>query len=121
MEKVNFTVHAPINSGMGTAFMGSMSHGLIPVGYVDLPPHEECSVTTEKWDVDSITECIAKASRKSTEWCETASIRVISLYDEICGIRSLRVKLEEAFSIGHITKIRGRSARASDIGRKLIP
>lgn len=112
LRNVNFTVHAPINSGMGTAFMGSLGHGFIPTGYVDLPPHEDCSVLTDHWDVDSITDCITRASRMPATWCEAAHGKVIQLYREICGTESLRAKLKEAFSAEHVEKIRSRKKEA---------
>jgi len=50
MEKVVFTVHAPINTGLGTAFMGSMLIGLIPVGYVDLEEGLDFPILTDNVD-----------------------------------------------------------------------
>jgi hypothetical protein len=108
LKKVNFTVHVPINSGMGTAFMGSLAHGFIPSGYVDLPPHGDCSVVTDNWDVDSIMDCITRASRMPADWCEVAHGKVIDLYQEICGTESLRTKLREAFSDEHTSQLRAR-------------
>jgi hypothetical protein len=106
LQKVNFSVHAPINSGMGTAFMGSLAHGFIPAGYVDLPPCEDCSVVTDDWSVESIAACITRASEMTEEWCKDAHVRTIAFYQAICGTESLRTKLKEAFSDAHTSQLR---------------
>lgn len=106
LRKINFTVHAPINSGMGTAFMGSLAHGFIPVGYIDLPPHGDSSVTVEDWSVDSITACITRASEKSAGWCRQAAESATKLHEEICGTTSLRTQFEAVFSDSHITALK---------------
>jgi hypothetical protein len=36
MKWINYNVSAPIDTGTGTAFVGSLGLGLIPVGYVDI-------------------------------------------------------------------------------------
>ena len=112
LREINFTIHAPINSGIGTAFMGSLAHGYIPVGYVDLPPHGDCSVNRENWSVDSITDCITEAGEKSSDWCRAAHKQVLTLYNEICGTESLRAKLEEAFSDPHVDAVKRKKLEA---------
>lgn len=91
---MNFTVHAPINIGMGTAFMATMGVGMIPVGYVDVPePVGESAVLVDTWQVDALVDCIKEASQKSPKWCQDASVLSIEKYNEHCEPN----KVEENF------------------------
>lgn len=73
LRNTNFSVHAPINIGMGTAFMASMGSGLIPVGYVDLADPGECAVLCDSWHVPDLVACIRRAADKPEDWCRQAS------------------------------------------------
>jgi hypothetical protein len=108
LQKISFSVHAPINTGLGTAFMGTMGLGLIPVGYVDLAENAECTVLTDHWDVDSIANCISQASEKSIEWCVNASTQITKEYECLCGTESLRSKFKELFSDENVHALRQR-------------
>lgn len=108
LQKVSFSVHAPINTGLGTAFMGTMGLGLIPVGYVDLAENAECTVLTDHWDVDSIANCISEASEKSVEWCVNASTQITKEYERLCGTESLQSKFKELFSDENVHSLRQR-------------
>ena len=84
IRTVNFTVHAPCNFGIGTAFMGSLGVGFIPVGYVDYYGPENSCVLTDSWQVDSIIDCIRSASMMSPEWCASASAQSKDFYEANC-------------------------------------
>jgi hypothetical protein len=90
--KTNFTIHAPINIGCGTAFMGSVGTGLIPVGYVDINPKTDCCVLSESPEIEALRNCVIAASQKSPEWCQAASQFAIEYYRETWGIESFRQK-----------------------------
>lgn len=98
MKRCNFSVHAPINIGMGTAFMATLGNGIIPVGYVDVHNPDEDSVLTESWQVEDLIPCIRAASEKSTEWCEEASKRTRKRYDTYCDPDEVRRKQTVMFS-----------------------
>jgi len=108
MRRINFSIHAPINCGMGTAFMGTLGLGLIPVGYVDLNDDPECTVLCQDWDVDSLVGCIERAANKDEEWCKTASRRIVAVYDELCGTESIRSRFKELFSDANLERIKAR-------------
>ena len=94
LRQMNFTVHAPINIGMDTAFMATMGVGMIPVGYVDVPePVGESAVLVDTWQVDALVDCIKEASQKSPKWCQDASVLSIEKYNEHCEPN----KVEENF------------------------
>ncbi len=99
IKKINFTIHAPINTGIGTAFMGSMGAGFIPVGYVDLVAPKESCVLTDSWDIDSLVECVRKASNKTPDWCKKASELTIKNYNENWTIESFRNKFNDLIKI----------------------
>lgn len=84
LKKTNFSVHAPINIGMGTAFMGTLGEGMIPVGYVDVVDPGESAVLTDDWAVSSISDCVREASEKSADWCASASKLTLDKYNEFC-------------------------------------
>jgi hypothetical protein len=95
--RTNFTVHAPINIGMGTAFMATMGAGLIPVGYVDLADPGESAVLTDSWLVDSLVECIRRANSKPAEWCRVASGLTRDKYDEHCDPAQVEKNFRKMF------------------------
>lgn len=121
MRRISFSVHAPINTGMGTAFMGTMGLGLIPVGYVDLEDDPECTVLTSNWDVESIAACIRRAAGKDATWCENASSKIIRVHEKICGTASLRASFNQLFSDGNVTAVRQRRNAASVQNRPIEP
>jgi hypothetical protein len=73
LRRVNFTITAPIDTGIGTAFLGSLGIGLIPIGYADMPCTPDNSHLTDSWDVDSLVRNVREASRMPVEWCQKAS------------------------------------------------
>jgi glycosyltransferase involved in cell wall biosynthesis len=82
LSKINFTVHAPINTGLGTAFTGSMGSGLIPVGYIDIPSNPSWNILTDIVSVEALEECIQIAQKKDLEWCVYASHKAIEYFNE---------------------------------------
>jgi glycosyltransferase involved in cell wall biosynthesis len=113
MRRINFSVHAPINSGMGTAFMGTMGLGLIPVGYVDIEDDPECTVLSQDWDLESIVACIRRAAGKDAHWCELASSGIIKAHNRMCGTSALRVSFKMIFSDENIAAVRQRKIHLS--------
>jgi glycosyltransferase involved in cell wall biosynthesis len=97
LTQTNFSVHAPMNIGIGTAFMASMGSGLIPVGYVDLADPGECAVLTDSWQVDSLVECIRRASSMPTEWCRAASGLAREYYAKHCDPAQVERNFKEMF------------------------
>lgn len=95
LQKINFTIHAPINTGTGTAFIGSMGVGLIPVGYIDLiAPNDSC-VLTDSWQIDDLVKCVKEASSKSPEWCKNASELTVKNHQENWSVEIFRNKFNE--------------------------
>lgn len=68
-----FTVTAPIDTGPGTAFLGSMGTGLIPVGYSDIEASDGESVLVDSWHVEAIQRAVRAASERAPDWCAAAS------------------------------------------------
>jgi hypothetical protein len=97
LMRTNFTLHAPISSGLGTAFTASMGTGLIPVGYVDLQDAENGAVLTNSWQVDSLVECIRRASSMPTEWCRAASGLAREYYAKHCDPAQVERNFKEMF------------------------
>lgn len=95
LTKINFTIHAPINTGTGTAFNGSMGSGFIPVGYIDLIAPRESCVLTDSWQIDDLVKCVKEASSKSPEWCKNAAELTIKNFEENWSIESFRKKFNE--------------------------
>ncbi len=95
VKKINFTIHAPINTGIGTAFMGSMSCGFIPVGYIDLIAPPNSCIISNSWDIDSMIQCIKEASGKSAEWCKNASELTKKNSQENWSVEKFRSKFNE--------------------------
>lgn len=81
LSEINFTISAPINTGPGTAFIGSMGLGLIPVGYVDIEGESDDSCLTEEYSIESLVGIIMEASKKNKEWCQNASQLNIQKYE----------------------------------------
>jgi hypothetical protein len=73
LKRVNFTITAPIDTGIGTAFLGSLGIGLIPVGYADMPCSPANSHLANSWQIESLVSNVREASRMPVEWCQQAS------------------------------------------------
>jgi glycosyltransferase involved in cell wall biosynthesis len=97
LQRTNFTVHAPINTGLGTAFSATLGAGLIPVGYVDLPEPYDHVVLADSWSVDSIVECIRDASARSSIWCEEASKEAVQRYKKHCDPETVEKNFRAMF------------------------
>ncbi|KAA3617050.1 MAG: hypothetical protein D8M58_04360 [Calditrichaeota bacterium] len=95
IRRTNFTIHAPINTGIGTAFLGSMGLGLIPVGYIDLIAPKESCVLSDSWDSESLSETIREASQKSTKWCKNAYILTLKNINENWSVENFRKRFRE--------------------------
>jgi len=80
LRKINFTISAPIDTGPGTAFLGSMGIGLIPVGYVDIEADDTESVRTDSYSIEAIMDAANRASEKSAEWCRLASQKTLERF-----------------------------------------
>lgn len=80
LERANFTVGAPIDTGPGTAMLGTLGIGLIPVGYIDIDASDGNSVLADNFSVESLVECTKRASEKPPEWCEQASASMLSRF-----------------------------------------
>lgn len=97
LVQMNFSVHAPINIGIGTAFMATMGAGLIPVGYVDLPDSNEGSVLSNSWQVDNLVKSIRMAADKSADWCRNASRLAREKYAKHCDPVQVENNFREMF------------------------
>ena len=73
LKRINFTITAPIDTGIGTAFLGSIGIGLIPVGYADMPCTPANSHLANSWQVESLVANVKEASQMAVEWCQQAS------------------------------------------------
>jgi glycosyltransferase involved in cell wall biosynthesis len=98
VKKTNFTVHAPINIGMGTCFMATLGSGMIPVGYIDLVDPGEGAVLIDSWQVEDLKETISRASQKSESWCRKASSLARERYQNFCEPEEVRLKMKEMFA-----------------------
>lgn len=83
LRRINFTISAPINIGPGTAFLGSMGLGLIPVGYVDIEAGETNSVLVDSYSIEALMDCAERASRKSAAWCRQASQETLDRFGRL--------------------------------------
>lgn len=99
INKINFTIHAPINTGIGTAFIGSLGVGLIPVGYIDIEDKHEFCVLSDQWDIESLSNCILEASKKSPEWCKSASNMAINVYNSNWSVESFQIRFRELIKL----------------------
>lgn len=95
--RTNFTVHAPINTGTGTAFSASFGSGLIPVGYTDVPDPSEYDVLADSWHVDALVECIQRAADKPADWCRKASRLARAKYAKHCDPVQVENNFREMF------------------------
>ena len=98
LKHTNYSVHAPINIGMGTAFMATMGAGMIPVGFVDVSDPGESAVLTNSWQIEDLVECIRRASQMSPEWCKNASRLTIAKYRENCDPEQVERNFVRMFS-----------------------
>ena len=99
MHKINFTIHAPINTGLGTAFAGSLGVGLIPVGYVDIMKDEEWNILCDNPTVDELVVCIQKAIGKDYVWYKNAAEKTIRFYNEYWTPTNFSNKFNELISL----------------------
>lgn len=83
LERVNFTFGAPIDTGPGTAMLGTLGLGLIPVGYIDIDASESESVLGDDFTVESLVDCAVRASEKPAEWCEQASASIMRRFGKL--------------------------------------
>ena len=97
VKRSNFSVHAPINIGMGTAFMATLGVGMIPVGYIDVADPEDGAVLTDSWQVEDLRKCVLEASEKSSEWCEQASQLARERYQTFCEPDQVRANFVKMF------------------------
>jgi glycosyltransferase involved in cell wall biosynthesis len=88
LKKINFTIGAPMDTGPGTALLGSMGLGLIPVGYIDIEAEESNSVLTNYCSIESLTDSIRQASEKSAAWCREASRQTLDRFQRLHDPRS---------------------------------
>jgi len=95
MKRILFTIHAPINTGLGTAFMGSMLLGLIPVGYVDLEEGLYFAVLSDSWQIDDLAKVVKEASQKSPEWCKEAAKKTIEYSEANWSVENFSKKMNE--------------------------
>ena len=81
--RANFTLSAPIDTGCGTAFLGSMGLGLVPVGYADIEAGPSESVLAVSASIDALREAVRCASTQSVEWCREASRLTLARYHRL--------------------------------------
>ena len=84
MNTISFTIHAGINSGLGTAFSASLAAGMIPVGYVDYSGNSDHCILSDSWDVDALSNCIKGAANSSRAWRKVASDASRQFYEANC-------------------------------------
>ena len=83
LKKINFTISAPMDSGPGTALLGSLGIGLIPVGYIDIEAEESNSVLTDSCTIEAIMDSARRASEKSAAWCREASRQTLERFQRL--------------------------------------
>lgn len=83
LSRINFTFGAPIDTGPGTAMLGTFGLGLIPVGYIDIEGCAEDSVLTEECSIESLMDCAQRASEKSASWCRSASAATLTRFAKL--------------------------------------
>ena len=84
MNSISFTLHAPIDAGIGTAFSASLAAGMIPVGYVDYSGNSDHCILSDSWDVDDLSNCIKRAANSSRAWRKVASDASRQFYEANC-------------------------------------
>jgi len=95
LKRTNYTIHACYHLGIGTAFMGSMATGLIPVGSLDLLPDNDWNIIVDSWDVVDLVKVIKEASQKSPEWCKQAAVKTIAYSKENWSVEHFSKKMDE--------------------------
>jgi len=93
---------------MGTAFMGTLGVGMIPVGYIDIHEPEGNEVLCDDWDVDSLKDAITEASGMSEEWCKDASQQNIIRYKKYCEPSQVEENFITMFSNENVKKALSR-------------
>jgi hypothetical protein len=83
LSRINFTVNAPIDTGPGTAMIGSIGLGLIPAGYIDIEGNSEDSCLAEDYSIETLVRTFKAASSKDAAWCERASKLNIEKYEKL--------------------------------------
>ncbi len=83
LRKINFTISAPMDSGPGTAMLGSLGLGLIPVGYIDIEAQDTNSVLVNSFEIETIMDAARRASQKSADWCRQASRETLERYEQL--------------------------------------
>ena len=83
LGRANFTLSAPIDTGCGTAFLGSMGLGLVPVGYADIEAGPSESVLAVSASIDCLRDAVQSASTQSVEWCREASRMTLARYHRL--------------------------------------
>ncbi len=81
--QINFTISAPIDTGPGTAMLGSLGLGFIPVGYIDIEATTEESVLCNSHSVEAIMAAARKAASQTTEWCQAASRATLERFERL--------------------------------------
>lgn len=84
INKISFTLHAPIDAGLGTAFSASLAAGMIPVGHVDYSGNSNHCILSDSWDVDALSNCIKRAANSSRAWRKVASDASRQFYEQNC-------------------------------------
>ena len=84
MNTISFTLHAPIDAGLGTAFSASLAAGMIPVGYVDYTGNSDHCILSDSWGVEDLSNCIKRAANSSRAWRKVASDASRQFYEANC-------------------------------------
>lgn len=93
--RINYTISAPIDTGIGTAFIGSLGLGFIPVGYVDMVATESDSYFSESYEIGAIVKCIREVSAKPVAWCAEASRRTVENYKVNWSTEGFSIKFKK--------------------------
>jgi len=83
LGRINFTISAPIDTGPGTAMLGSLGLGLIPVGYIDIEADDTNSVLTDSCSIEAIMDTARQAAAKSPDWCSAASAATLKRFERL--------------------------------------
>ncbi len=83
LARINFTIGAPIDTGPGTAMLGTFGLGMIPVGYIDIDGTNEDSVLIDDFSIESIMDCVVRASRKPAPWFRAASLATTQRFERL--------------------------------------
>ncbi len=104
LKECIFSVHAPINIGMGTAFMATLGVGMIPVGYLDINDPTDDEVLSSDWSVESLMVAVTKASEMPVYWCKKASSASLVRYKHYCDPQEVEKNFIRMFSSDHVGK-----------------